>query len=130
MALIANAVDFMLEASNLYASAQTDSKTHAGTTSAGLKGMLLICYSIMFAVVCYTHDIAMVQFRKGWGGLCFLYFLGSAFEFLGLVILCLKVHGTRTVAGLSSQSMLLAASSLFFRFTSTVWYSGYLPTDK
>lgn len=128
MALLASAVDFVLDTCNLCAS--SESKSHSGSTAAGLKGMLLVCYSVMFAVVCYTHDIALVNFRKGWSGCSFLYFLGSAFEFLGLLILCLKVHGTKTVAGISSQSILLVASSLVFRCASTVVYSGYLPVDK
>merc|ERR1719335_360334 len=58
-------------------------------------------------VVLFVHDMALVQWRHGWGWLCFSYFLGSTFECLGLFVV-----------------------SMTFRAFSTLAYDGYLPVDK
>jgi len=129
MALVASAIDFILDEFNVFGSTEK-SKNHSGTTNAGLKGMLLICYALMFVVVLYAHDMALIQWKRGWSWITFVYFLSSCCQLLGLSILSLKVHSTRSVAGLSSQSIILLATSLFFRLLATTFADGYLPADK
>jgi len=133
MAAIANAIDFFQE--ELLASVFTTEKseanrTHSSTNLAGLRAMLYATYAMMIMVILYVHDIALIQWREGWSWLSFSYFCGSSAEFLGLISLALKVHATKSVAGVSAQSLVLYITSLTFRLFSTMVFEGYLPVDR
>merc|ERR1719181_1593299 len=84
----------------------------------------------MAMVVLYTHDVALIQWRRGWSYLSFSYFCGSTFEFIGLASLALKVHANKSVAGLSGQAVTLFTLSLLCRVVTTSVFEGYLPVDR
>jgi hypothetical protein len=131
MATIANVIDFIMEEMcSMTSSAQTCDKKNAGTNHAGLRGMLFACYCVMALVVLYAHDLALVQWRQGWSWLTFAYFMGSAFECMGLFCLAVKVHSSKSAAGVSTQSLVLIVASLINRVLATGAYDGYLPVDK
>jgi len=133
MSAIANAIDFVCDEflATLYGAEKSDqSKNHSSTNQAGLRSMLYFTYAVMAYVVLYTHDVALIQWRMGWSFLCFSYFLGATFEFLGLFCLSVKVHANKSVAGISAQSLVLFLVSLTFRIVATTAYDGYLPVDK
>jgi len=131
MAAIANAIDFFQEEilAAVYGSKKSQ-KSHTSTNQSGLKCMLYANYAVMAFIVLYVHDVALIQWRQGWSYLCFAYFMGSTFEFLGLFSLALKVHANKSVAGVSSQSLVLFIASLTFRIFTTTVFDGYLPVDK
>jgi hypothetical protein len=130
MTTLANVIDFIVE--ELVGGAQTSNqkKNHAGTNQAGLRGMLYVMYCVWALVVLYVHDLALVQWRQGWSWLTFSYFMGSAFEFMGLFCLAMKVHTSKSAAGVSTQSLVLFIVSLINRVFATTAYDGYLPVDK
>jgi hypothetical protein len=135
MTTIADAIDFVHEQfvdSCLTQGASTSEKkkSHSGTNQAGMRGALYACYCVMAWVVLYAHDLALVQWRQGWSGLTFAYFLGSAFEFMGLFCLAVKVRSNKSAAGVSTQGLVLFVTSLVFRVFTTSVYDGYLPVDK
>jgi len=131
MAAIANAIDFFHEEIlTALSRSKKSQKNHTSTNQSGLKCMLYATYAVMTYVVLFVHDIALIQWRTGWSSLCFAYFMGSTFQFLGLFSLALKVHANKSVAGISSQSLVLFIISLSFRIFTTLVFDGYLPVDK
>jgi len=132
MAAIANAIDFFREEvlASMLGEKSAKNKTSTSTNQAGLRAMLRVNYAIMAYIVLYTHDVALIQWRTGWSYLCFSYFMGSCFEFLGLFSLALKVHANKSAAGVSAQSLILFVLSLAMRVFTTVVFDGYLPVDK
>jgi len=131
MSAVANAIDFFMEECMALFDGETRSKS-VGSTQSGMKSMLVVCYVVVFLVAIYTHDLAFgnIRWRPYWTGFSFCAFSGSALEFLGLLIMTVKVNGTKSVVGISSKSLMLFATSLSFRVLSTVMYEGYLPSDK
>merc|ERR1719454_579136 len=89
-----------------------------------MKSLLGVCYVVMFLVVVWTHDMA------GLPGFSFVLFVGSAIQFLAFISLLLKIRATKSVVGVSSQSMMLFAVGLAARVFSTTFEEGYLPADK
>jgi hypothetical protein len=131
MTTVANVIDFIIEEfTSTIRCGKTCEKNHAGTNQAGLRGMLYVTYSVMALVVLYAHDIALVQWRQGWSWLTFSYFMGSAFEFMGLFCLAVKVHTSKSAAGVSAQTQVLFIASLINRVFATSVHDGYLPVDK
>jgi hypothetical protein len=137
MATIANAIDFfqeevVQEIASIFGSksSQKSKNGSAGTNLVGMKAMLYMTYFIMGAVILHAHDVALIQWREGWTYLSFSYFMGSSFEFMGLAFLSLRVHTTKSVAGISSQSMALFVISLAVRVFTTTAFEGYLPVDR
>jgi len=112
MAAIASAIDFLTQGS---------SSLNSGVDQTGMKNCLIVCYIFTCSVLVSTHDYA---------GFSYTLFIGSGLQLLGFLSLCLKVHGTKSVAGLSSQSLVLFAISLSFRLLSTTVHDGYLPVDS
>lgn len=55
---------------------------------------------------------------------------GALSQFLGFVLLCLRVKATQSVAGLSAQSLVLFALYFGTRLTSTCLKNGYIPVDR
>jgi hypothetical protein len=133
-ATIANAIDYLREefvpAVLGGEKSSEKSKNASGTNMTGMKAMLYSVYFVMAIVILHAHDVALIQWREGWSYLSFSYFLGSSFEFMGLFFLALKVHTTKSVAGISAQSMALFVISLVARVLTTIVYEGYLPVDR
>jgi len=113
MAAIANAIDFLTQGS---------SSLNSGVDHAGMKAGLVLCYVMTCCVLLATHN--------GSAGFSYTLFTGSTLQLLGILSLCLKVRGTKSAAGLSSQSLVLFGISLGFRLISTSLYEGYLPVDS
>lgn len=82
-----------------------------------------MCYVAMFLVVVWTHDMA------GLPGFSFVFFVGSAIQFLAFLSLALSVRAQQTVAGISSGSMQLFVVGLSARVLTTTLEEGYLPSD-
>merc|ERR1719359_2614209 len=70
------------------------------------------------------------SWTRGWNGFSFVYFVGSSVQCLGFLALCMKVKASKSVAGISSQSLVMFAMSLSCRTFTTTIYDGYLPVDK
>jgi len=84
---------------------------------------LSVCYIMMFLVVVWTHD------RAGLPGFSFVFFVGSAIQFLAFISLALSIRSQKTVAGISSCTMELFAVGLAARVFTTTFEEGYLPSD-
>ena len=132
MAIVANAIDFLRDEflAPMWTENGDANKTHSSTNMAGMRAMLYGTYAIMILVVLHAHDVALIQWREGWSYLSFAYFMGSSFEFIGLAFLSMKVHSTKSVVGISAQSMVLFIVSLSARVLTTTVYEGYLPVDR
>lgn len=114
MATLANGIDFFL---NGFKSMKGSTVDHAGMQS----GMLL-CYAL-------TAFMLLEVMPTKWV-FSYTLFIGTALQFLGYVALCFKARGTKSVNGLSSQSLVLVAVSHAARLTATSLYEGYLPVDS
>jgi hypothetical protein len=121
MASIANMVDLVVGSCH-------QKKSNQDT---GMKHVLLIVYMMIFGVVSCMYDFCWrPSWSRSYNGFSFVYFVGSAFQLLGLLSLCMKIRTTKSVAGISSQSLGLTATSLACRAFCTTIYDGYLPVDK
>merc|ERR1719178_98647 len=112
MAAIASAIDFLTKGS---------SSMNSGVDQNGIRNCLILAYIFVCSVLVMTHHYA---------GFSYTLFIGSGLQLLGFISLCLKVRGTKSVTGLSSQSLTLIAISLTFRLLSTTVHEGYLPIDS
>jgi len=56
--------------------------------------------------------------------------LSAGVQALGLLLLCYKVHTTKTVAGLSARSLEMYLAFFLFRLSSTLFKNGYIPVDR
>jgi hypothetical protein len=90
----------------------------------GMQSALAVCYLCCFHFVAYSHDMADTD------GYSFFLFLGATVQAMGVLSLCLKVKGTRSVEGLSSQSLLLFTISVASRLVCTMVFDGYLSADN
>jgi len=132
MSALANAIDFLTDAV-LTKSAAKDKRgkllpLREGHQD-GMRALLVITYGVVSVITLWTYDLANIQWKRGWRGFSFIYFFGGAVQLIGFTCLLLKVNGTRNVAGISSQSLVLFAISLMFRLFTTTVYDGYLPVD-
>jgi len=56
--------------------------------------------------------------------------IGAIVQCLGLTIMSIKVQGSKSVKGLSSQMLVMMFMSLCMRLTCTCVANGYIPVDK
>jgi hypothetical protein len=56
--------------------------------------------------------------------------LSAGLQCLAFVLLTVKLQSQRATTGLSGKMLMLYATTLCFRLSSTVWLNGYLPVDK
>jgi len=116
---VASAVDFIT--SNVSSGSVLCQSSDKG----GMKMALLLSYTVIaWGAMSVWENVT----DPGFCGFCL--FLGSAIQLLAYVSLALKVMGTKSVEGLSSQSLMLVFTSLFFRLICTTTYQGYLPADE
>jgi hypothetical protein len=126
MAAIANAIDFFMGEC-------LSSKKHNGTSCvlssshAGVKPMLILTYAVGFVFIVIMHDFSTVPNLPEFS---FVYFLASALQLLGFLFLGLRMKGTKSASGISSQSLLMFTYSLLARVVVTSVYEGYLPADN
>jgi hypothetical protein len=122
MATIANMVDFVV--GNCH---QAKSPGEGN----GMKQTLLVVYAMIFCAGSWVYDFCWrPSWSRGLRAMSFVYFIGSSFQLLGLLALCMKIRATKSVAGISSQSLGLTAMSLACRVLCTTIYDGYLPVDE
>jgi hypothetical protein len=120
MAAIANAVDLVL--------AQfTTQKDGLASGQSGMRAMLCGTYLTAAFFLVQMHDFSYVP---GLSDMSFLYFISSTLVLLGNSSLLLKVTGTKSAAGISSQSLMLSAIGLTCRVSATSLFDGYLPADN
>jgi len=131
MVAIANMVDFVLGECVMKCPTLDQKTTCMVSQHAGMKSMMMLCYALITITVVYMYDYCWrPSWTRGFNGFSFVYFVGSCFQLLGLLALCMKIKASKTGAGISSQSLLLHAMSLSCRVFSTTIYDGYLPVDK
>lgn len=126
MAAIADAIDFLSKECLSGRLSRTE-KSPAYTNLAGSKALLYICYGVTLSFLAIVKDFAS---EPGLPDFSFVCFLGSTLQFLGFFSLCMKVKGTKSVSGISSQSLVMFAINLACRVFVTSTYEGYLPADK
>jgi hypothetical protein len=122
MAAIANAIDFVVESMS-----SKKTETAAISSTAGLKPLLIGLYGLGFFFNCVMSDYSEVP---GLPMFSFVYFFGSTLQLLGLVALAMRVKATKSVTGISSQSLVMYSLSLTARVVVTSIYDGYLPADN
>merc|ERR1719473_1600493 len=89
----------------------------------GMLPATLLAYTVVFVLISHVYDYCWrPSWTLGWTGFSFIYFIGSCFQTLAFFLMCMKVNATRTVEGLSSQSLMLFAVSLSTRLLSTCIY--------
>lgn len=123
MASIASAIDFFGECM------QTDvkQKTLTSDSASGMKSLLAISYAVMTVFLVCMSDYAEVP---GLPMFSYTYFTGSALQFFSYVALAMRIKQSKAVDGISSQSLLMHAISLFAKLGATATHDGYLPADK
>jgi len=120
MAAIANGIDFLF-CSGLSGKPALVSK------NVGTRSLMVACYILTAIFLVCMQDFSRVP---GLPDFSFVYFLGSTLQFMGYFCLCVKVKSSRSVAGISSQSVVMTGFSLSLRVFATTIYEGYLPADK
>jgi len=134
MTTIANMIDFIKDDFLAKVSCRQNDKTlSAGVSNlSGMKSLLLVCYAMVIVLVVYMYDYCWRPSwtRKPLNGFSFVYFVGASIQALGFLALCMNVKATKSVSGISSQSLVLFAMSLSCRVFVTTVYDGYLPIDK
>jgi len=90
----------------------------------GLKSAIVLCYfTFAFMWIVVLGQFSDSDFSLVMTG-------GATLQFMGFVILCLKVRATQSVAGLSSQTLAMFAVYYCVRLTSTSLKNGYIPVDS
>jgi hypothetical protein len=116
MAAIANGIDFLLQCF-------TERMGNAAPTSE-LQSIVGFCWAgflfLWFVILGHFSDSDFSTIMTA----------GAAFQFLGFVILCAKVHATKSVEGLSSRSLELFVMFYCTRLTTTLVKNGYIPVDR
>jgi hypothetical protein len=120
MSAIADGIDFLFK--ECVGGAKCGSNSQAGS-----KATLYACYLAAFTFMSVMFDFAI---EPGYPDFSFVCFIGSTLQFLAFLSLCVLVKGNQSVAGISSQSLVMFAISLTCRTMSTSVYEGYLPADK
>lgn len=101
----------------------------SGTEERGTKGRsahsvaITLCYAVFGSLWLFVWQKVSSQ------DFSVVLTAASYVQCLGFLVLCIKVHGTRSVRGLSSKTLVLYTLYLSFRLTSTSLKNGYIPVD-
>jgi len=115
MACIADGFDFAV---TLMSGGDRMSLSRSGQSNA-----ITLCYAIFTSFWLFVwHRLSSHDFS------CILT-AASYVQCMGFLVLCIKVHATRSVRGLSSKTLVLYFLYLGFRLTSTSLKNGYIPVD-
>jgi len=116
MASIADGIDFLAH----FISGEGSKKL----SSSGMRVAILFCYAAFgFFGLSVWALFSSGKFSALLTGAAFV-------QCLGFCVLCLNVRGTKSVAGISSKSLVMFVLHLSFRLTSTSLKNGYIPMDK
>lgn len=125
MAAIANMIDFL--AGDCYSTKNFSDAGSKLVSNQGMQPMLLMIYLVGFVFLAIIQDWSETP---GMPMFSFVYFLGSTLQLLGLLFLGMRMKGSKSVAGISSQSLVMFTLSLSARVMVTSVYEGYLPADS
>jgi len=117
MSAIANGVDFFMGKSSSIKTAGV--KDHGGYRSAS--GLVMVFFSAMWLLV--WQKVSQKDFSA-------LTTVSAVVQCFGFVVLSMKVRATKSVAGLSSRSMLMFVIYLSVRLCTTTLKRGYIPMDR
>jgi len=126
MAAIANAIDFFV-GECLSSPKKGSALASNPMNQAGVKPLVLAFYALGFVFILKTKDYCD---QPDVDLFSFVFFIGSTLQLLGFLFLTMRVKGTKSVAGISSQSLVMFTVSLFIRVMATSLYEGYLPADR
>merc|ERR1719253_758327 len=105
-------------------SKMTGCQDHGMCAQSRYKATSLGAYCVFF-VFCV---VVMHKFTDG--DFSIVLTMSSAVQCLGFLMLNLKVHYQRSVAGLSRRTLEMYVLFFLFRLSSTLFKNGYLPIDK
>lgn len=114
---IVDGIDFMLELVQ-------GTKTKTGTQHHGTSASVMVCYLLFGAFWCFIWAMRSNRHFSS------VITAGALLECLGLTVLSMKVHGSKSVKGMSSQMLVMMFISLCMRLTCTCVANGYIPVDK
>jgi len=121
MAFVADGIDFL---ANLFSSNQSDCKSGGGVNHSGLKGANGITYfAVTFMWLMVWHKVSQKDFSA-------IITAAATVQCLGFVLLTMKVRATRSVAGISSKTLVMYVLCLCIRLCSTTIKKGYIPVDR
>lgn len=87
------------------------------------KGTMSV-YACVLAVSWWVYDFVA---GGAWTSILTLSAIAHCF---GLAFLCVQIHTNRSAAGISARALLLDGLAVSMRLSSTLFYHGYLPSDK
>lgn len=117
MAGLADGIDFML-------SYIRGSKSRSGVDHAGQSGAVLFMYAF------FGFNWLGVMGKFSDRDFSAILTCASYVQLMGFVVLSVKIHGTKSVVGLSSKTLTLFVMFLSTRLTATSLKSGYNPVDS
>jgi len=121
MSAIADGIDFLIQ---LVHGRKQSIVGGMGVDRSGQKSATSICYLIFaFSWFQILGNFSTMDFSA-------IATAGSLVQCLGFVLLCLKVHATKSVGGLSSKMFVMFVLHLTTRLTSTSIKNGYIPVDS
>jgi len=130
MASLANAIDFLLGDMVRSDKAVVKGRTKLASCSpnwSGMKSLLALCYLVMSAFLVIGSDYSKVPGLPMFSYVCFT---GSTLGCVSYLTLYMRVKASKSVAGISSQSLCLHAVALAAKLSTTTMHDGYLPADK
>jgi len=118
MAAIANGIDFLV------GMAQDKTGSKGGVDRAGMRTSVQFCYALFAFFWFYVWGkVSSLKFSAILTG-------ASCVQCLGFLVLCVKVHGSKSVKGISSKMLEMFVLFYSCRLTSTCLKNGYIPQDK
>lgn len=118
MSIVADGVDFIARA------LCSNESRPSGVDHSGLRSAVMACYAVFgfFWIFvwgsCSNRDFSAILTAS------------ACVQCLGFLLLCVKVQGRKSCAGLSSKSLTLFFLHFVTRLTSTSMKNGYLPIDS
>jgi len=117
MATLANGIDFVCELAQ-------DKEQKSGVDRAGMRSSVQICYALFaFFWFFLWGKVSSLKFSAILTG-------AACVQCLGFALLCVKVHGSKSVKGISSKMLEMFVLFYSSRLTSTCLKNGYIPQDK
>jgi ER lumen protein retaining receptor len=108
----------------MFCSALMNTPTPAKSLEKVLPTHVIVIYMV-FAIGAFAvyHHVAEQEFSS-------VLTMAVIVQALGVVLICVQVATSGSVAGISARGLTLDAIAVALRLSSTVWLNGYLPTDS
>jgi len=121
MSAIADGIDFIVA----FVSGKNSNIKDAGMTNQSAyrsaSGLLLLAFSFMW--LCVWQQVSQKDFSA-------MTTVAAVVQCFGFIVMNMKVHAKKSVAGLSSRSMQMFVIYLGIRLCSTTLKRGYIPVDR